>query len=62
MSDGDVVDFTPDAIRAYLDGCITHSREWRDGSEFGGEDWTMARCYVDAYQSVRTSIFGEILP
>ncbi len=27
-----------------------------------GPDEAMARCYVDAFQSVRISIFGELLP
>jgi hypothetical protein len=63
----DVVEFTLDAVREYLDGCIWEARRWRDkprndGGVQDGHEYLMARCYVDAYQSVRTSIFGELLP
>jgi hypothetical protein len=54
------VPFTEEAVRDYLDGNIRAWRNWRrtpDDPRRG-----MAMYYVDAYQSVRASLFGEILP
>jgi len=48
------VAFTEEDIKAYLDECISY---WRKCAPT-----EMRGCYVDAYQSVRTSIFGETLP
>ena len=42
-----------EAVREYLDSCI---RYWRDYPS------PHARYYIDAFQSVRTSLFGETLP
>jgi hypothetical protein len=57
-SDGTVapatVPFTEEAVKKHLDMCITH---WRAFSST-----KMGLHYVDAYQSVRLSIFGELLP
>lgn len=53
-----VVPFTQEDVRKYLDKCIVFWRKKRDG---GGEDAKMAEYYVDAYQSVRVSLFGETL-
>lgn len=58
MSDGvpwgeERLPFEEDAIRDYLDACIRHYRESDDSA---------AHVYVDAYQSVRTSILGEPMP
>ena len=60
MSDDDVIEFTPDAVREYLDEAI---REWRRRKNAGDpyEDLFMCGCYIDAYQSVRVSLFGERL-
>jgi len=41
---------------AYLDRCIVF---WRNKRKQGD---AMAEYYIDAYQSVRISIFGELLP
>ena len=49
------VAFTEDAVKEYLDNCITHWRNNAPPSE-------MRSHYVDAFQSVRTSLFGELLP
>ncbi len=58
-SDGTVapptVDFTEDAVKEYLDKCISHWRRNAPPSD-------MRAHYVDAFQSVRVSIFGELLP
>lgn len=40
-------------IRTYLDECIEH---WR------ASDADFAEYYVDAFQSVRASMLGELLP
>ena len=57
-SDGTVapptVPFTEEAVKEYLDKCITR---WR-----GAARTDMRAHYVDAYQSVRLSIFGDLLP
>ena len=54
------VEFTKEAVTEYLDGCILH---WRDRRDTAGttEDRNMAACYVDAFQSVRSSLIGEEL-
>ncbi len=53
---GDLIPFTKADIRAYLDRCIQHWRIKRDEGD------NLAPCYIDAFQSVRSTIFGEILP
>jgi hypothetical protein len=47
------VDFTEDAVKGYLDKVITH---WR-----ACPPTEMQSHYIDAYQSLRLSIFGELL-
>jgi len=55
-----VVPFTPANVRAYLDATIRYWRLWvGDATDQRGE---IAAYYVDAYQSVRISLFGETLP
>lgn len=54
-NDSDVVLFTKNAVKKYLDTCIEY---WRLKHDKGDEG---ALYYVDAYQSVRTSLFGESL-
>lgn len=45
-----------ETVRQYLDDCIRQERKnLADGSEF-------AKYYIDAYQSLRMSLFGEFLP
>ncbi len=53
------VPLTPEAIKGYLDDTITRWRLLRDAD---GEHSDLAPAYIDAFQSVRTSLFGEILP
>jgi hypothetical protein len=57
----DILPFAPAAIRRYLDRAITTWREKRDALPDGHVDTDVARAYVDAFQSVRSSIFGETL-
>lgn len=57
------IPFTEEAVRDYLDECITLWRGHVNGEY--GEDHPyrkIASYYVDAYQSVRISLFGEQLP
>ena len=58
------IEFTEEAIRDHLDNCIRLWRSHRnkeDGSEREMELKQMAPYYIDAYQSVRISLFGELL-
>jgi hypothetical protein len=48
----EVVPMTKEAIQAYLDKAIT---SWRESKE------EHAKYYVDAFQSVRVSLIGELL-
>ncbi len=52
----DTIPLVPDKLKDYLDGCIRLWREKKNAGHF------MAMFYIDAYQSVRTSLFGETLP
>lgn len=61
------VPFNKDAVKEYLDDCI---RYWRTkGEEVEMEtshpclqcEKLNAICYVDAFQSVRISLFGKLL-
>ena len=52
------VPFTQEDVRKYLDTCIVF---WRKKCDSGGEGAEMAGYYVDAYQSVRESLFGGVL-
>ena len=64
MSPPVTVEFTEEAIQDYLDNAIRAWRTTRDGAH-GPEGDTaqrvMAEHYVDAFQSVRMSLFGEQL-
>ena len=55
--DMDKIPFTEKDVKEYLDECIKYWREIRDNNKS-----TMANHYIDAFQSVRTSLFGDILP
>ncbi len=54
------IPFEKEAVKKYLDSCIKLWREKKKEAS-DAEDRLMAACYVDAFQSVRTSIFGELL-
>lgn len=55
LGNGEVVEFTEEAVKAYLDQCIREARRKRDEGE------SMYVYYIDAYQSVRASLFDELL-
>ncbi|MFB5761138.1 hypothetical protein [Paenibacillus medicaginis] len=48
-------------FKDYLDGAI---RKWRMNKASATDEWDehTAACYIDAFQSVRVSVFGETLP
>lgn len=50
-----VINFTRKDIKEYLDKCIDYWRTQRDKKNNG-----IAKYYIDAFQSVRTSLFGEL--
>lgn len=50
------IPFKKKEIKGYLDRCISF---WRKKREEGDP---MALYYIDAFQSVRTTLFGETLP
>ena len=62
---GDTVPFTERDVKIYLDKCIRFWRDKRDKKHALNmqemEERTMAPFYIDAYQSVRSSLFGELL-
>jgi hypothetical protein len=51
---------TPNEIKNYLDGAITQWRQTRDTTTEEVER-TMAVHYIDAFQSVRVTLFGQTL-
>ncbi len=53
--------FTEGAIKNYLDECIDHWRNKKIAALTmqNNYDLIQATSYIDAFQSVRTSIFGE---
>lgn len=57
----DVVEFTEEAVKEYLDKAIVLWRKKRVNADNREQDM-QASHYVDAFQSVRSSLFGEILP
>ena len=57
----DPAELTTESVAEYLDNAIRHWREKKDTSKKGDER-LIARCYVDAFQSVRVSLLGDILP
>jgi len=51
-----ILPFEKEDVKTYLDDCIKY---WRLRESKG---ITIAQYYIDAYQSVRVSLFGERLP
>lgn len=49
-------------IQTYLDDCIKFWRNLRDDPEEKKFTEHECACYIDAFQSVRMSIFEELLP
>ncbi len=58
---GVTVPFDQASVLAHLDSAIKDWRVKRDGTD-NSDAKTLATHYVDAYQSVRISLFGELLP
>ena len=61
----EMVPFTETDVKAYLDKAILFWRKKRNDAPSTPEGTklvVMARHYVDAYQSVRVSLFGDRLP
>jgi len=58
--EGTTIEFTEEAVKDYLDVCIRH---WRGEQKrpTTRKKWEMTRHYIDAFQSVRISLFGELL-
>jgi hypothetical protein len=58
------IPFTRQDVKAYLDGAITSWRKTLQTAKDAdlGEEILVARCYIDAFQSMHTSFFGETLP
>ena len=54
-----VVKFTEKNVKEYLDSCIIIWRDKRDNMKNSKEERLMAVYYIDAYQSVRMSLFDE---
>jgi hypothetical protein len=50
-----------DETKDYLDRMIRYWRKRFEAAETA-DDILTARCYIDAFQSVRISVFGELLP
>lgn len=57
MANNNTVPFTEKDVKVYLDRAISF---WRRKRDEGGIPH--ANYYIDAYQSVRISLFGETLP
>jgi hypothetical protein len=57
----DLITFNKEEVMDYLDTAITRWRERKIESK-EWEDILIASCYIDAFQSVRMSLFGEFLP
>ena len=57
----ELVPFTPKEVIKYLDNCIYSWRKHRDNMSHTKAQRLQAVYYVDAYQSVRTSLFGITL-
>ncbi len=57
-----IVTLTRQEVQEYLDKCIESWRRNRDKARAGSAYHEMATHYVDAYQSARISLIGELLP
>lgn len=58
------IPFTEKDVKAYLDKCINHWRNVKNALISRGDeqnDIQMCDHYIDAFQSVRISVFGELL-
>lgn len=51
----------PEELKEYLDEAIRSWRRRKNKAD-SDQDVLIARCYIDAFQSVRVSVFGSTLP
>ncbi len=49
------IPFNKTDIKGYLDRCIIY---WKTKQDFGDND---AKCYIDAFQCVKKTLFGDKL-
>jgi len=56
----ETIEFTEEAVKKYLDDAITYWRKLRDSGSPSSPHYIVY--YIDAYQSVRVSLFGELKP
>ena len=59
----DTIEFTPEAVKEYLVAAVQKWRQMR-GKAPGpdSKEFLMAVCYIDAFQSVHTTLFGTLVP
>lgn len=55
-----VIKINNEELKQYLDGSIKYWRVKRKEAK-DQDSLLIATCYIDAFQSVRTSVFGELL-
>ena len=62
MAEAEVVPFNKKDVKEYLDQVIEYWRKKRSWAEKRGDQaqYEQATHYVDAFQSVRVSLFGEL--
>ena len=56
-----VIPFTEEDVKKHLDNVIERWRDIRDDTEKESRERFAATCYIDAYQSVKLVLFGELL-
>lgn len=58
-----IVPFVKEDIKDYLDKAIRkwRSRKFKAVEGEAGDLVMMTECYIDAFQSIRMSLFGELL-
>lgn len=63
------IEFSKEEVKKYIDSCIDYWRkrklepEESDDTYIGNERHSLVcACYIDAYQCMRVSIFGELKP
>lgn len=56
------IEFTPEAVKQYLVAAVQRWRKHKAEALLDDDDWCEAMCYVDAFQSGHTSLFGTLVP
>jgi len=59
MSKRNIINFVEKDVKEYLDNAIMCWRKERDDMSKSKEERLIAICYIDAFQSVRMSLFDE---